>query len=83
MRIGKRWISVGIGKASADAGASVFPHPDIEMNWDLEPPATNAPSLKPSCFAHAGGVLVRFKLHASMEGDNYEDRIAYLPGVTL
>jgi len=85
VRVGKKVVTVAIGDITADAGPSIIRVDrsiKLDMAWSTRA-ASDGPSMKPACFPHAGGVVVRIRLHVSYEGDSYEHRVVFLPGATL
>jgi len=85
VRVGKKVVIVSLGEIKADAGPSVVRVDrtmDMDLPWSTHA-ASDGPSMKPTCFPHAGGVVVRIRLHVSYEGDNYEHRVVFLPGSQL
>jgi hypothetical protein len=83
VKVGTKRLMLWSGKTGHDLGSSVIKNTscgDIgySTGGDGGGVRADAPDLRPRCFAHAGGYLVRVRLHHGCEGDFYEDRFAYV-----
>lgn len=88
VKIGKKTITVTSGAVTTQAGPSVVRVDNalqLDMTYDTvgEASVDRRPNMRPVCFVHPAGIVVRISLHVAYEGDSYSQRIAFLPGVML
>jgi hypothetical protein len=88
VKIGKKTITVTAGTVTVDAGPSIVRVDrtmEMDMTYDTvgESSVDRRPKMRPTCFVHPAGLVAKISLHVAYEGDNYSQRIAFLPGVTL
>jgi len=79
VRSGARRVILWSGSAEHDLGSSRIPNtPCGEILWDVAGRGDIGPDMKPRCYEHDGGFLVRVRNHHGCEGDTYIDQFAYI-----